>query len=251
MTGPRTRRRPGKRSKLQAGQAMVEFALVAPVFFLIFFGIIEFALIMSSVGTFNFAARDAARKASILGKSGGGAVTLADAINVISTHVNGLVMARTQEVDVFRGAEDGMCLTAKAGQSATEVSIDDPKCLMDTYIVASGTWTIPWPESDWDDSLLDADYLGVRVKYNYTYLTGFIAAAGSVLPLTAVSVQRIEPLDFSGSRAGAPIAERSGPPGALAAVVGAFSPALAPLLDAPPGPLTPWLRPLFDGGGRG
>jgi hypothetical protein len=230
---------------------MVEFAFVAPVFFLIFFGIIEFALIMSSVGTFNFAARDAARKASILGKSGGGATTLAAAISVVSNHVSGLVMAQTQEVDIFRGAEDGMCLTAKAGQSASEVAIDDPKCLMNVYLVQGSSWTISWPESDWDDSLLNADYLGVRVKYNYTYLTGFIAASGSVLPLTAISIQRIEPQDFSGDRAAFPIAEHIRSPGVMAAFAGRLALALSPIVNLLPDPLAIWLRPRFAGGGRG
>ncbi|HLY32571.1 MAG TPA: TadE family protein, partial [Ktedonobacterales bacterium] len=38
------------------GQALVEFALVAPIFFLMFFGVIEFALINASIGAYNFAA---------------------------------------------------------------------------------------------------------------------------------------------------------------------------------------------------
>lgn len=54
--------------------------------------------------------------------------------------------------------------------------------------------TAAWSPGQRNDTLLNADYLGVRITYLYTYLTAFISGA-STLQLTASSVERIEPQD--------------------------------------------------------
>jgi len=64
-----------------------------------------------------------------------------------------------------------------------------------------GVLSSNWPVDMRHDSLIDADYLGVRISYNYTYLTAFISGGNSTLSLTATSVQRIEPADFHTHRA--------------------------------------------------
>src|SRR5260221_4264663 len=66
---PEQQRRRGARRgrRLSRGQAIVEFAMVAPLFLLMLFGFIEFALIGASIAAFNFAAKDAARLGSYLG----------------------------------------------------------------------------------------------------------------------------------------------------------------------------------------
>lgn len=47
------------------GQALTEFALVAPVFFFVFLGIIQFSIFMAQHSALNFAVRDAVRAASV------------------------------------------------------------------------------------------------------------------------------------------------------------------------------------------
>src|SRR5258708_32877945 len=68
-TSPQQQRRRGARRgrRLSRGQAIVEFAMVAPLFFLMLFGFVEFALIGASIAACNFAAKDAARLGSYLG----------------------------------------------------------------------------------------------------------------------------------------------------------------------------------------
>jgi hypothetical protein len=184
-----------RRRRLSAGQAMVEFAFVAPIFFLIFFGILEYSLIMASVGGFDFAAREAARLGSVLGRTDPNVDT--KVVATVNINVQGIVMARAQELDIYRAARDGQCLDAAAPATGNEVAPGSALCIEDIYQFSSGTWTTQtWPPDARDDSLLGADYLGIRLTYSYTYLTGFIAAAGSTLNLTASTVQRIEPQEY-------------------------------------------------------
>jgi Flp pilus assembly protein TadG len=189
----RRRRARGRSS----GQALVEFALILPVFLLTFFGAVEFSLIVASLGTYNFAVRDAARIGSVLGRTD--LAVDSKILANISGHVSGIVMATPTEIDIFRAASDGMCLNASSG-AASPVTVDDPTCAKGQYLLVAGTWTLssgPWAVSDRDDALSSADYVGVRVLFNYTFLTGFVGTLGTSLSFSAVSAQRIEPQDFT------------------------------------------------------
>ena len=70
LARPTTTRRPrwgGQRSGRVRGQALVEFALVAPIFFLVLFSIIEFGRYVYTVQILNEAAREGARYAIVHG----------------------------------------------------------------------------------------------------------------------------------------------------------------------------------------
>jgi Flp pilus assembly protein TadG len=174
--------RPRRRSR---GQALVEFGLVAPLFFALIFGIIEYSLINFSISTMNFAAKDAARIGSLLGSTD--PTTDCRIVADIRGRTAGVVTAKVTKIEVFKAAIDGSVANL---------------ALVNVYSINSDTngdctsSTLPWPPSAREQGLFDADYLGVRVTYAYTYLTGFIAGAGTTLTLTALSVQRIEPQDF-------------------------------------------------------
>jgi hypothetical protein len=181
----------------------MEFALVSIFFFPLFFIIIEFALIVASIGTYDFAARDAARIGSILGRQKTTTVVDTDIVTDVQNHAKGFVMATAQEVDVYRAAADGNCLNQLANSKtpASEVPVDDNSCIKDKYTIAGSVVTTvsqQWLTDNRDDSLATADYLGVRVVYQYTSLTGFIAVIGSTINLSSTSVQRIEPQQFQG-----------------------------------------------------
>jgi hypothetical protein len=66
-TSSRRPRWPGQRSGRVWGQALVEFALVAPIFFLVLFSIIEFGRYVYTVQILNEAAREGARYAIVHG----------------------------------------------------------------------------------------------------------------------------------------------------------------------------------------
>jgi hypothetical protein len=191
----RRRRTRGRSS----GQTLVEFALITVPFILAFFGIVEISLIVASLGSFNFAARDGARLGSIEGRTF--PTPDNDIIANITVHVSGVVMARWTEIDIYRATSDGRCLTTSTG-AGSEVDVDDPTCIKGVYVPApNNSWTLQsggWAVADRNDSLIDADYIGVRIKFNYNFLTGFVGAVGTSLSLSSTSAQRIEPQDFNG-----------------------------------------------------
>jgi Flp pilus assembly protein TadG len=172
---------------------MVEFAMVAPLFFLLFFGIVEFSLINASIGAFNFAAKDAARFGAIMGKSNvavGTTIVPTDQYivnNVILPHVSGVVVAQMTKVEIYNSDETGACVIVSGA------------CQEDIYQYASGGWqstSDTWRMSDRNDQLANADYLGVRISYTYTYLTALFAISSPTINLQADSIQRIEPQQY-------------------------------------------------------
>lgn len=184
------RRRPHSQSprhRRARGQAMVEFALVAPLFFLVFFGFVEFALINASIAGYNFAAKDGARIGSLLGRTDSTVDT--QIVTDIRVHVAGIVMAQPIQIEIFKADEGGNPISA--GGSIVENVYD---------INGTAIGTPSWPVDSRNDTLLDADYLGVKITFKYTYLTSYVSGGNASLTLTANSVQRIEPQDYQGDR---------------------------------------------------
>lgn len=181
------------------GQALVEFALVAPLFLMLLFGVIEYSLINASIGAYNFAAKDAAREGAILGKGGvpgpGGTTTPADNYmvnNIILPHVSGVVIAQMTKIEIFHASETGACIST-TGSGGAQV------CQEDIWQQSGGTWSSTssnWPQTTRNDALANADYIGVKISYTYTYLTALLAITTPTISLTATSVQRIEPQEY-------------------------------------------------------
>jgi Flp pilus assembly protein TadG len=237
VTGRRTSQTHPRRRR-STGQALVEFALITPVFFLTFFGIVEMALILSSLGSYSFAAREGARVGSVFGRTNPLVDGMVNA--AIVSRVQGLVMAKANQIDIYRANPfDGTCYTV----TNASVAVDNAGCMRDTYTI-SGTTITPqcvassdpttsagccttktgtctwWPTLR-NDALANADYLGVRVKYQYTFLTAFVSTTGGTISLSTYSVQRIEPQDYNGGQVPGSMAARGSPPGT------AFMPAAA------------------------
>lgn len=200
----------GERRWRARGQSLVEFALVAPLFFLLFFGIIEFSLVNASIGAFNFAAKDGARFGAIKGKAATVQTGPTTSIptdqyivnNVILPHVAGVVVAQATEIEIYNANEDGSCVLVGG------------VCQEDIWQLSGGTWTSTngWPYSQREDSLANADYLGVRIHYTYTYLTAFFAVSSPSVNLMAESIQRIEPQEYGDRPAPPTSAWVSAPP---------------------------------------
>ncbi|MGZ3714929.1 MAG: TadE/TadG family type IV pilus assembly protein [Ktedonobacterales bacterium] len=166
---------------------MVEFALVAPIFFLMFFGVIEYALINSSITTFNFAAQDGARIGSLLGRTD--ATVDQQIVNDIVGRTGGIVVAKAQLIEIYRSDAAGSPPLSVGAVENAYPPTTGSACSVCNWAVASR-----------NDSLLNADYLGVRITYVYNYLTAFLSGGASQLQLSAVSVQRIEPQSYQGYR---------------------------------------------------
>lgn len=170
------------------GQALVEFALVAPLFFTLLFGVIEFSLINASVSSFQFATEDAARLGSLLGRSDSTVDT--QMVTLIQSHVSGLVVAQIIKIEIYQSnAVGNYILPGKSGPVEDVYNADG------TLKGSAG-----WPPNARNTSLASADYLGVLVTYRYTYLTAFISGGAAALQLTANSVERLEPQDVMRQR---------------------------------------------------
>jgi Flp pilus assembly protein TadG len=183
LLGSSSSRQPSGRRRSN-GQAMVEFALVAPLFFALIFGLIEFALIGLSISSYNLAAEEGARIGSVLGRTD--PTVDQQIVASIRAHTVGIAAAQTVTIEVFKADVTGNAVI-NAGNIVENV-YDSQGNIIGTQF---------WPVDSRIDQLLTADYLGVRITYRYTYLTAFIAGGNANL-LTATSVQRIEPQDYQG-----------------------------------------------------
>ncbi len=106
-------------------------------------------------------------------------------VTLVRNRVVGLVVAKTVSIEIFRSDSTGAFSTTE-----------------DEYDVNGNTiGPQSWPPDARNDDLINADYLGVRITFRYTYLTAFLSAGAPNLTLTASSVQRIEPQDFQSHRA--------------------------------------------------
>lgn len=164
------------------GQSLVEFALVLPLFLLLIFAVVEYSLINSAIGSYNFAAKDAARYGAINGQSADDLYMLN---NYVNPHVIGVVAAQPVEADIFEATESGVYDPASANQ--------------DKWTYSKGAWTAGtqgWLPSSRNEQLVSQDYIGVRIVYNYTYVTAFFSSLGATITLTSMSVQRIEPQEI-------------------------------------------------------
>ncbi len=179
-------RRPAPR-----GQAMVEFALVAPLFFALIFGLIEFSLIGLSISSYNLAADAGASIGSILGRTD--PTVDQQIVAAVRSHTSGIAPAQPLMIEVFKADVTGAPVMSSGH-------------IVENVYDIQGHPIGPqrWPVDSRIDDLLSADYLGVRITYQYNYLTGFIGGGNSTLQLTATSVQRIEPQDYQSRLAPSP-----------------------------------------------
>jgi hypothetical protein len=171
--------------------------MVAPLFLLMLFGFIEFALIGASIAAFNFAAKDAARLGSLKGPTD--CLADVDMINLIQARVSGTVAAKLVKIEIFKSDASGI-YSPGAPEDSYDATAGGPRPADCPPPLPAGTLSYNWSPDNRNDTLIDADYLGVRISFNYTYLTAFISGGNSTLSLTATSVQRVEPQDFEGHR---------------------------------------------------
>jgi Flp pilus assembly protein TadG len=171
----------------QRGQGLLEFALILPLFLLLLFGIIEFAIINVSIGSFNFATQDAARYGAIVGPTDPNSDTTM-LTTIIEPRINQIVAAQLVSIEIFKATESGACF---GGSGAFPCSTED------SYNAQTQLWTYGWPATVRNDQLIVGDYLGVRITYTYTYITAFFATLSPTITLTAESVQRVEPQEYT------------------------------------------------------
>jgi Flp pilus assembly protein TadG len=188
---------------------MVEFALVVPVFLIVFIGIIEFAFVFNAALGLNFATRNASLVAAEEGNTSGAdcailnsiqqsirapmVLLLGDSVTISQADRNGKPVAGRQDVWSYT-------TTAQACTSAT-------KTYSVNFTQASATYPATGTENSGGrcdilqgcSASVPLDSVAVSVTYHYNYHTplgNFLSLPGwgSGFNLTWSNVMRLEPI---------------------------------------------------------
>jgi Flp pilus assembly protein TadG len=170
-----------KRSKVPRGtwrgQALVEFALVVPLFLTLVFGLAEFALISAASALMHSAAQQGARIEAL----GANRISTIDAqaIAQVLHQAQTLFVVQVQGITIYASDANG-----GAPQPTAENIFDGAGN-------ALGTQT--WAVADRVGTAVAPLYVGVEITYRYQWLTSFVSAAGTTLVLHAHAVMPIAP----------------------------------------------------------
>jgi len=172
--------RPGGRYR-RLGQTLTEFALVVPVLFVLIMGVLDGSLLMFSVGTARYASAEGSRLAAQLGNLSS---TDSQVLQTIRGTVNGTRLFSVDEIDIQKLNQDGRgVLTA------------DPRYLNRYALDGTALGPLTYPAANRNVGNGTSDFIGVTIKYTYTWKAGFFAPLGP-LKTTAESDVRLEPQSY-------------------------------------------------------
>ena len=172
----------------EGGQAVVEFALILPMFIIILFAALEFGSAIDHRTAMAYAVREGARVGASLGAGG----TTPNAVDpaIIAAVQRGLTdpirMENITSIEIF-----------KANTSGQPISPYTNIYNKDGVLVGSAGWPASTRVTG-----VSADSIGVRVRYDFhpntplSQLMGFFSggpAPYNVLKMTDTSVMRLEP----------------------------------------------------------
>lgn len=202
MANPRFFRTPRRRADRSKGQSLVEFALVFPLFFTLFLGIIEFAFAFNAILAVNFAARNAALAAAEAGTNIGG-----DCVILASIEDDVTAPASTKnitKVEVYRAKSNGDDYTPAEKTVFTHTG--SLTCTMPDGSSATVPYTRTsngYPETTRCNILAGCggthttiDHIGIRIYYDHTYVTPLqtFVGSGSGFLFERSNVMRMEPV---------------------------------------------------------
>ena len=173
--------RPLLKGKKRA-QSLTEFALVAPILFLIVMGVLDGGLLIFSVGTAKYAAGEGSKLAAQLGNA---ATTDTQVLQVVRSTVGQTTLFQINEVDIYRLDQDGNGTLSPNPTYYNKYKLDG------TQLISPE----PWPSSSRNVSNGTSDFLGVTINYTYNWKAGLFAALGPV-NTTATYYIRLEPQNF-------------------------------------------------------
>lgn len=176
-----TSSRYGREPLAAAGQGLVEFALVFPIFMLLLMGILEFAFMFNAQLSLNYATRDAALVAAEAGNN-------ANADCLILRQVDADLNPPANEtavisVRIFSATESGSQLSTPAEQVYTRGGSTTCGAITVPYSLTTATYPYTVRCNDLDRTGCSAattgpgnsgvDIIGVRIDYRYTKIGPF------------------------------------------------------------------------------
>lgn len=190
----------GDRRLRERGSAIVEAAIVTPVFFMLIFGVLEFGFLFRADLTTTNASRDAARAASVYGRA---AETDFLVLQTVRQGLAAIELDQLEFVVVYRLTDpaqdmDPSCRIASQPGVCNRYARADFELALDytngnpTPHFRCGTTAVDrfWCPGDRDTSIATADLIGVHVETTHEYITGFF---GSQRSLGETTVVRLEP----------------------------------------------------------
>jgi len=197
MTRLTLRRRAGR----TRGQTLVEFALVFPMFFVMFMGMIEFAFAFNAILSVNFASRNAALFASEAGNtSGADCVILASVEHDVSAPASAKNITK---VEVYRAKSNGDQYSS--GEITTFTRTGSLTCTLPDLTTRTVPYTRTgngYPEAQRCNILAGCggthtgvDHVGVRIYYTHPYVTPLsnFVGTGSGISFDRTNAMRLEP----------------------------------------------------------
>ncbi len=162
--------------KHRRGQAIVEFALVAPILFTLIFGIIEFALIGASLSICENAAQNAVHLLAVNGDTNSSIDT--QAVQLILGRANILPVIQIQSITIFQSS---------ATNSGPQINAEN---------IYSGPSGIPttqnWPISQRFSTVSSPIFAGIEIQFTYNLPFASIGS-GSIIHLQAQAFSLIMP----------------------------------------------------------
>ncbi|MBA3822829.1 MAG: pilus assembly protein [Ktedonobacterales bacterium] len=164
--------------RARRGQALVEFALVMPLFLTLMFGLAELSLISAASALMHSTVQQGARLEAMAANRLSGID--AQAVALMLHQASTLFVVQVQSIRIYASDANGA-----PPQPTAENDFDGTGALgaIQTWAVATRSGTVAAPI-----------YLGVEITYRYQWITSFIAAAGTNLVLHATAVLPIAPM---------------------------------------------------------
>jgi Flp pilus assembly protein TadG len=189
--------RRGRTTETQSGQALIEFALVLPVFLLLIFGVLEFGVLFNAAVTVNFVSRVAALLAAEGGRTEGTDCMVLRAIE--RDTISPANSSRISTVEIYWSDANGDQIASSVNVYTRTGSV--------TCTYASGSITVPYtlstagyPETQRCDVLAGCgglhttvDDVGVRITYTHQWMTRFGQTIARSITFQRSTAVRMEP----------------------------------------------------------
>jgi len=165
-SAPRTPPQGAVGARSRRGQALVEFAIVAPTMLLVLFGVFEGSLLVFSNGSAHYAAGEAAR---ILTQEGSEPTADTDAVGYVrqNTALGTTGIAQVSEIDVYK-----VIRHPGTGQLERDPAQRPNRYQLDGSLIGS----LKWDPVSRNSSANAGDYVGVDILYTYTWKSGYFTA---------------------------------------------------------------------------
>jgi hypothetical protein len=188
----------GPLTSSERGQALIEFAIIFPLFLLLIFGLIEFAFVLNASSTVNYVSRVAALLAAEGGRTGGTDCMVLRAVERELTSPT--TPERVSRVEIFWADSNG-------DQIANNVNAYDRTGTTTCDYGDGSTITVPYtlvtdnfPESERCDVIAGCgglhttvDDIGVRITYTHQWITSVGQHIAPPIVLQRSTGVRMEP----------------------------------------------------------